>query len=73
MIKQTCYMHVVWVLPSPPSQASDLVLTICDFINKMIRIFIWKGNSNFSVHFIGWNKITKSKIIGGFGIQKMRD
>lgn len=39
----------------------------------MPRNIFWKGNSNYGVHLIDWDKITKPKNLGGLGNQKERE
>lgn len=58
----TYYMQVTWLPKS-----------ICDIIDKTTRNFIWKGNSDKSIHLVGWDKITKPKKEGGLGIRMARE
>lgn len=53
-------------------QADWLPHRICDFIDRMTRNFLWKGNSKYGVHLVGCNKITKPKKLNGLGIRKVR-
>lgn len=56
------YMQVAWLPHST-----------CEFIDRMFRIFLWKGNYNSGVHLVGWNKITKLKKLGDLAIRKVRE
>lgn len=51
---------------------AGLPTSTCNFIDKMSRNFIWKGNSNSSIHLVGWDNITLPRKLGGLGIRKTR-
>lgn len=46
---------------------------ICDQIDKMIRDFIWKVNSDKGIHLVGWQTIMKPKSHGGLAIRRARE
>jgi hypothetical protein len=54
-------------------QVAWLPQSTCDYIDKTVRTFLWKGSSNKGIHLIGWDKITKPKKLGGLGIRKARE
>jgi hypothetical protein len=58
----TYYMQVTW-LPT----------TICDYMDRTSRNFLWKGTNDRCIHLVGWDKINQPKKNGGLGIRTVRD
>jgi hypothetical protein len=52
----TYYMQVTW-LPT----------TICDYMDRTSRNFLWKGTNDRGIHLVGWDKINQPKKNGGLG------
>lgn len=69
----TLVRYVLNFIPNYYMQVTCIPQPTCDFIDMMARNFLGKDNSNYDVHLIGWNKITKPKKLDGLGIQKERE
>ncbi|GAU21723.1 hypothetical protein TSUD_328480 [Trifolium subterraneum] len=71
--RMTLIKSVLNFIPNYYMQIAWLPQTTCDVIDRTTRNFIWKGSSDIGIHLVGWDKITKSKKLGGVGIRKARD
>ncbi|PNX93586.1 ribonuclease H, partial [Trifolium pratense] len=58
----TYYMQLNW-LPS----------SICDYMDRISRKFLWRGTNDRGIHLVGWEKIAQPKKNGGLGIRSARE
>jgi hypothetical protein len=71
--RMTLVKSVLNSIPNYYMQVAWLPQSTCDYIDKTVHTFLWKGSSNKGIHLIGWDKITKPKKLGGLGIRKARE
>jgi hypothetical protein len=45
---------------------------MCDYLDKTVRRFIWKGTGDTGMHLVSWNKITQPRRFGGLGVRVSR-
>ncbi|KAL2331332.1 hypothetical protein Fmac_018913 [Flemingia macrophylla] len=60
---------VVSSIPMYTMKVCWMPKNIRDYLDRVAREFIWKGGGSTGLHLVGWNKITKSKSNGGFGVR----
>jgi len=64
------------VLASLPSYGMKIAWYpqyIYEFIDRAIKGFIWKGNSNKGVHLVNWDEVTKPKGHSGLVVRITRN
>ena len=60
-------------IPSYVMQCTHLLVRILDGIDRVNRNFLWcSTESTNKVHWVGWQKLTRSKEEGGLGLQSSR-
>ena len=60
-------------IPSYVMQCTHLPIRILDGIDRVNRNFLWCSmESTNKVHWVGWQKLTRSKAEGGLGLQSSR-
>jgi hypothetical protein len=64
---------VLTSIPTYYMQLSWLPTTICDYMDRTSRNFLWRGTNDRGIHLVGWEKITQSRKLGGLGIRTARD
>jgi len=54
-------------------QTTKLPRSLCDYIDRKIRRFLWGGTANIrKIHLAHWNIVTKPWELGGIGIHAMQ-
>lgn len=54
-------------------QSTLLLVSICDYIDRRVRGFIWGNSENKRrCHLVKWDKVTRAKDEGELGIRKSR-
>lgn len=61
------------LLPSYDMQVVWYPQYICEFIDRCIRGFIWRGNNSRRVHLVNWDVITEPKEGGGLRVRVARN
>lgn len=52
-------------------QTTALLVFTCHSLDKMSRDFIWGSTMDYrKVHFVGWDKVTKPRKLGGLSIRR---
>ena len=63
---------IIQAIPTFTMGCFKLPLSLCNDIGMMIRKFWWgqRGNSR-KIHWLKWEEITKSKLVGGMGFRDL--
>lgn len=64
------------VLSSIPSYGMEIQWYpqfVCNFLDKTVRNFIWKGHKEKGMHMVNWKTITKPCRWGGLGVRVARN
>ena len=60
-------------IPSYVMQSTLLPTKILDNLDKTSQNFLWASSeSKRKMHWVGWDKVTKSKVEGGLGLQSVK-
>nr|KYP54018.1 Putative ribonuclease H protein At1g65750 family [Cajanus cajan] len=59
---------VLFSLPAYGMQILWYPQSICNFIDRSIRSFIWKESSGKVVHMVRWDMMKLAKKLGGLGL-----
>jgi len=72
--RATLIRSTISAIPTFVMQTAKISHSICDEVDRKVRRFLWGGNdNNRKVYNVQWDRITKSKMLGGLDFKPMRD